>query len=93
MDFIERIFGVSPDGGTGSTELMIVAVVVLLVILVRGRQWVATRHHGWERVVQAFALDQLHRLTVYGLSGRRKCRAFSTSGSWLYPVTHSGVIL
>jgi len=57
MDFIERIFGVSPDGGTGSTELMIVAAVVLLVILVRGRQWVATRHHGWERVVQAFALD------------------------------------
>jgi hypothetical protein len=27
MDFIERIFGVSPDGGDGSTELMIIGTV------------------------------------------------------------------
>jgi hypothetical protein len=36
MDFIERIFGISPDGGTGSLELLwilgpTVAIVALLV--------------------------------------------------------------
>jgi hypothetical protein len=28
MDFIERMFGISPDGGDGSTELIIVSVLV-----------------------------------------------------------------
>jgi hypothetical protein len=39
MDFIERLFGISPDGGDGSTELMITGVVVLLAVLAawRGR--------------------------------------------------------
>jgi hypothetical protein len=32
MDFIERWFGVSPDGGDGSTELMYVAVLVVVVV-------------------------------------------------------------
>ena len=31
MDFIERLFGISPDGGDGSTELMYSAVFVLIV--------------------------------------------------------------
>ena len=37
MDFIERWFGVSPDGGDGSTELMylVVFVVVVVVLLYR----------------------------------------------------------
>jgi hypothetical protein len=26
MDFIERIFGISPDGGTGSLEFLLFAV-------------------------------------------------------------------
>jgi hypothetical protein len=34
MDFIERIFGIAPDGGGGSTEMMIVSGVVLIVIAV-----------------------------------------------------------
>ena len=42
MDFIERMFGISPDGGSGSTELMIIAVFVLIAVLVAGR-WVSRR--------------------------------------------------
>lgn len=34
MDFIERIFGVSPDGGNGSLELLYVASIVLAAALV-----------------------------------------------------------
>ena len=30
MDFIERMFGISPDGGDGSTELMLLTVLVLI---------------------------------------------------------------
>jgi hypothetical protein len=38
MDFVERIFGISPDGGNGTFELMLFAIPVLmagLVFLVR----------------------------------------------------------
>ncbi len=37
MDFIERWFGVSPDGGDGTTELMYLTalVVVLVAVLYR----------------------------------------------------------
>jgi hypothetical protein len=34
MDFIERIFGVSPDGGSGSLEVMLFAVPVIAIYLV-----------------------------------------------------------
>lgn len=37
MDFIEQIFGISPDGGDGSTEMMYVAVAVAIVLLAVGR--------------------------------------------------------
>jgi len=37
MDFIERLFGVSPDGGDGSTELMWLAALLLVLVLVRSR--------------------------------------------------------
>jgi hypothetical protein len=37
MDFIEKMFGISPDGGDGSTELMIIAVFVLIAILATWR--------------------------------------------------------
>jgi len=33
MDFIEKIFGISPDGGSGSLELLYVASVVVAVAL------------------------------------------------------------
>lgn len=31
MDFIERLFGVSPDGGDGSTELIYLAAFAIIV--------------------------------------------------------------
>jgi hypothetical protein len=33
MDFIERLFGISPDGGDGSTELMFFAVFIIVALL------------------------------------------------------------
>ena len=38
MDFIERLLGISPDGGDGSTELMYIAVFLLIVVLFRWRE-------------------------------------------------------
>jgi hypothetical protein len=42
MDFIERIFGVSPDNGDGSTEVMwivaLLAAIVMVVWAVRRRR-------------------------------------------------------
>jgi hypothetical protein len=37
MDFIERWFGISPDGGDGTLELLYVAVGVLIVAIVIAR--------------------------------------------------------
>ena len=34
MDFIEAWFGISPDGGDGSAEAMVVVVLVAIVIAV-----------------------------------------------------------
>jgi len=47
MDFIERWFGFSPDGGDGSTELLyILAVAILLAVLIGWRQ---KRKFDWRR--------------------------------------------
>jgi hypothetical protein len=35
MDFIEQIFGFSPDGGSGSFELALVVVPIAIVVLWR----------------------------------------------------------
>jgi hypothetical protein len=36
MDFIERLTGLSPDGGDGSTEMLFfISIVVLALILLR----------------------------------------------------------
>jgi hypothetical protein len=38
MDFVERIFGISPDGGSGSYELLLFLIpIVAVVILWRAR--------------------------------------------------------
>jgi hypothetical protein len=37
MDWIERIFGISPDGGDGTTELLFLAGAVAIVALVIAR--------------------------------------------------------
>jgi hypothetical protein len=46
MDFIEQWFGVSPDGGSGATELLYAAVAVVLVVGFLGRRWAARRLTG-----------------------------------------------
>jgi hypothetical protein len=33
MDFIERIFGVSPDGGSGAFELLLLAIPVFALMI------------------------------------------------------------
>lgn len=43
MDFIERIFGISPDGGDGSTEAMYIAAAVAIVALLVVRRAIARR--------------------------------------------------
>ncbi len=41
MDFIERIFGISPDGGSGSLEALLIAVpLILIATLAYRRLWV-----------------------------------------------------
>ena len=45
MDFIERMFGISPDGGDGTTELMIIAAFVLIAVIATWR-WLSERISG-----------------------------------------------
>jgi len=37
MDFIERWFGVSPDGGDGTLELLYIGVAVLILAVLLSR--------------------------------------------------------
>jgi hypothetical protein len=39
MDFIERIFGISPDNGDGSTELMWFIAFVAIALVVTRMWW------------------------------------------------------
>lgn len=41
MDFIERWFGVSPDGGDGTLELLYVGVAALIVVVLL--RWIVHR--------------------------------------------------
>jgi hypothetical protein len=45
MDFIERIFGVSPDGGDGSTEMMWIAAIVLAIGVLGFARWAVRRRN------------------------------------------------
>lgn len=52
MDFIEQLFGIAPDGGDGSLELLYVAAIVVAMAAVACRRpimrWIALtrrRHH------------------------------------------------
>jgi hypothetical protein len=44
MDFIERIFGISPDGGSGVFELMLFAVPILILVSLAARR--RLQRHG-----------------------------------------------
>jgi len=41
MDFVEQLFGVSPDHGDGTTELLYVFVFLLVVVAVGSRREIA----------------------------------------------------
>jgi high-affinity Fe2+/Pb2+ permease len=43
MDFIESLFGVSPDGGDGSLEMLWVGAIVVAVVAVAFRRRIMTR--------------------------------------------------
>ncbi|MER8868234.1 hypothetical protein NKI19_32040 [Mesorhizobium sp. M0751] len=43
MDFIERIFGVAPDGGDGTTEMLYIAVALAVAAMVAARSLVRRR--------------------------------------------------
>jgi hypothetical protein len=47
MDFIERWLGISPDGGNGTLELLLVTAFVAGIIILAGRRKVIAfaRHH------------------------------------------------
>ena len=48
MDWIERLFHVAPDGGTGSLEVGIVAgVVVALAMMIAGAIKLTSAVRGW----------------------------------------------
>lgn len=44
MDFIERIFGISPDGGSGALELVLLAIPILGLYLIYRRGLHKRRH-------------------------------------------------
>jgi len=48
MDFVERIFGVSPDGGSGVFELMlfVVPIAILSFTAHRRRHWSIAKWFG-----------------------------------------------
>lgn len=47
MDFIERWFGLSPDGGDGSTEFLYIVVLAVIVVLIVNRRRL---RDGWNRL-------------------------------------------
>ena len=47
MDFIEQWFGLSPDGGDGSTEAMYLGASVVILGLILGRKRIFAILHKW----------------------------------------------
>jgi hypothetical protein len=45
MDFVEKIFGFSPDGGDGTFELSLIVAATLIGVLAWSR-WRRSRHSG-----------------------------------------------
>lgn len=58
MDFIERLFGISPDGGSGSTEAMyVLTLVAVLLVLWRRPVSRAIRRRIGRRALAPTKLD------------------------------------
>jgi hypothetical protein len=54
MDFIERLLHISPDGGNGSSEFLIIASIILAVVIVA----MTVRRHDLLRTIMRY-LEQL----------------------------------
>jgi len=54
MDFIEKFLGISPDGGDGSLEILLLVLVVLIITAV-GMHWPYRRKRTGE-----FRKQRLH---------------------------------
>jgi MYXO-CTERM domain-containing protein len=52
MDFFERWFGLSPDGGDGATEAIVFAGIVVVVALVLWRRRMKRRDEGLSDIVR-----------------------------------------
>jgi len=57
VDFIERLFGVAPDGGDGSLEALWIGaiVVVALAFVFRRRIWPRFKETSYDRIRWAWA--------------------------------------
>jgi hypothetical protein len=49
MDWIERWFGVSPDGGDGSTEALYIVALLAVMVLAFGRQSLTSYWRRWRK--------------------------------------------
>lgn len=47
MDWIERWFGISPDGGDGSTEALYVFAAIVVALIIIGRRYFARYAGKW----------------------------------------------
>jgi hypothetical protein len=67
MDFIERLFGVSPDGGDGSTELIYLAAIVIIVAALAYARHRATkgREYSHKKLPQAGCHSPRLRVVVW----------------------------
>lgn len=43
MDFVERLFGLSPDGGSGMFEALILCVLIAVVGMLARKAWASMR--------------------------------------------------
>jgi hypothetical protein len=46
MDFLERFFGFSPDGGDGSMEVLIIIALLLVVASISTSVWLGRNQPG-----------------------------------------------
>lgn len=47
MDFIERVFGISPDGGSGALEFLLFAIPICGIAAVALTRWMRRRTRSW----------------------------------------------
>ncbi len=48
MDFIERLFGISPDGGSGALELLLFVMPIVVLTILLGSAVVRWRRNAFK---------------------------------------------